>query len=68
MTYGKRHHIAVIDKTGRGHALCDKLLRQNPEVVIHYIPGTAGKYNKRIQPIWILKLMTTTPSQNNAKT
>lgn len=50
MTYDNSHHIAVIDKTGRGHALCDKLLRQNPEVVIHYIPGTAGKYNKRIQP------------------
>lgn len=45
------HTIAVIDKTGRGHAICQTLITTNPDVIVHYIPGTAGVFDDRITTI-----------------
>ena len=41
-------NIAVIDKTGRGHAICDCLIANNPDLTVHYIPGTGGAFDQRI--------------------
>ncbi|MDT8999687.1 phosphoribosylglycinamide synthetase C domain-containing protein [Paucibacter sp. APW11] len=41
-------HVAVIDSTGRGHALCDWFVRTSPAVVVHYLPGNALITHPRI--------------------
>ncbi len=44
-------NIAIIDKTGRGHSICQALISTNRAVTVHYIPGTAGIFDDRIIPV-----------------
>jgi len=46
-----REAIAVIDKTGRGHAICSALIETNPNLYVYYIPGTGGVFDQRIIPV-----------------
>ena len=41
--------IAVIDKTGRGHSICDAIIRTSANVKVYYIPGTGGKFSDKIE-------------------
>ncbi len=43
--------IAVVDQTGRGHAVCSALIDTNPDLSVHYIPGTGGVFDERITPV-----------------
>ena len=52
-------HIAVIDKTGRGHSICQALITTNNDVTVHYIPGTAGIFDKRILTVPSISLKDT---------
>lgn len=44
-------NVAVIDKTGRGHSICDALIRTNKTVKVFYIPGTGGFFDSRIETV-----------------
>jgi len=47
----KKKRIAVIDKTGRGHSICDALIRTNRDIEVYYIPGTGGVFDSRIKTV-----------------
>ena len=40
--------VLVVDRSGRGHALCDLLLRTDPDVVVHYGPGNPFVAHERL--------------------
>ena len=41
-------NVLIVDRSGRGHALVDLFLRTNPDVLVHYVPGTGGMTDKRV--------------------
>lgn len=43
--------VCVIDKTGRGHSICDALIRTDDALTVYYIPGTGGRFDPRIIPV-----------------
>ncbi len=47
----KKKRVAIVDKTGRGHSICDAFIRNNPDIEIFYIPGTGGVFDSRITTV-----------------
>ena len=47
--------VAVVDKTGRGHSICVSLISNNTNIVVYYIPGSGGIFDRRIHVVpWIV--------------
>ncbi len=44
-------NILIIDKTGRGNAICDAFVRSTNKKKIFYLPGTGGHFHKRINVV-----------------